>query len=198
MSLKEEELYMNVWKRQHNTTHHNTTTQHNNTTHIWQAFCNEIGFEFITTVEIKLTYYWAITQNGKAMFSCYHGQTHDLLLLCSLQPVNIERTLEDANIRLTPSIAGIKNEWPYTSIPNICFQEFHTFNLLGILLVRNATSKCHLPSHPRQSALSVTSAENYMPHSVCTVRNTIYFKPIYRPMHSVLKVTHTIKYTNVR
>lgn len=157
MSLKEAELYMNVWKRQHNTTQH---------IRIWQAFCNEIGFEFITTVQIKLTYYWAISQNGKDMFSCYHGQNHYLLLGCGLQPVNIERTLGDANIRLTPSIAGIKNEWIYTSIPLVCFEEFHTFNLLRILLVRNATSKCHLPSNPRHSALSVPKAVNYMPQYV--------------------------------
>jgi len=49
----------------------------------------------------------------------------------SMQPVNIERILGAANIRPNPSIAGIKNKWIYTSIPLICFQEFHTLNLLG-------------------------------------------------------------------
>jgi hypothetical protein len=54
-------------------------------------------------------------QNGKDMSSCYHGQTiicYCVLVLRSvgilMQPVNIEKTLADTNIRPTPSIVGIK------------------------------------------------------------------------------------------
>jgi hypothetical protein len=107
------------------------------------------------------------------MSACCHGQTmisYCVVVLRSVRilmpPVNIERTLGDANNHPAPSIAGTKNERIYTSLPLICFQEFHTLNLLRKLLVTNATSKCHLPSNPRHSALFVHWAENYVPQYV--------------------------------
>jgi hypothetical protein len=141
-------------------------------------------------------------QNGKAASSCYHEKSmicYCVVVLRSvrilMQPVNIERTLGNANIRPTPSTAGIKNEWNYTSIPLICFQEFHTFNLLRKLSVRNATPKCHLPSNPRHSALFIPSAENYTPQYV---RWKIQFSSTRHidTIRGVLKLSHTIKYMN--
>jgi hypothetical protein len=159
-------------------------------THMWQVFWNEIGFEFI--------------RNRTVMSSCYHGQT--MISWCvvvlrsvriSMQPVNIERTLGAANIRPTPSNAGIKNEWIYTSIPLIFFQELHTLNSLRKLLVTNATSKCHFHSKLRHSALFVPSAEYYMPHYV---RWEIQFSwnRYIDTTHSVLQISHTIKHTDIR
>jgi hypothetical protein len=141
------------------------------TTHMWQAFWNEIGLEFIRNSKDNINMLLSNTSKQCSYVLLLSRTNHDLILVLrsvriSMQPVNIERTLGAANVRTTPSIVGIKNEWIYTSIPPIRFQEFHTLNSLRQLLVTNATSKCHFHSKPWHSALFVPSAEYYVPHYV--------------------------------